>query len=47
MQKVRKQGSNNKGKCNNPIFSIFVGYYMYVICVLNIGLLHFHFLLDP
>ena len=43
--KVRKQGSNNKGKCNSPIFSIFVGYY--VIRLLNIGLLHFPLLIDP
>ena len=45
VQKARKQGSNNKGKCNSPIFSTFVEYY--VIHVLNIGLLHFPLLLDP
>ena len=30
-----------KGKCNSPIFSTFER--AYVVCVLNIGLLHFPF----
>ena len=44
-KKARKQGSNNKRKCNSPIFSTFVCYY--VIHVLNIGLFHFPLMLYP
>ena len=43
--KRRKQGSNKKGKCNSPIFLPFVGHY--VVCLRNIGLLHFPLLFDP
>ena len=37
--KARKQGSNNKGKCNSSIFSTQI--ILYPTKVLNIGLIHF------
>ena len=38
--KSKETRSYQKGKCNSPIFSTFLGR---VVSVLNIGLLHFPF----
>ena len=47
MLKARKQGSNNKGIFNSPIFSTFVGYYIIHVLNILVGLLKFSLLLDP